>query len=129
MPTEQEIQTRQAELVTIADEVRTQINLTATKTTAINSQMESVENLKAGLLNTILNDRFEINNKLKYTNDDQRRAALIALRQTDADYQAAQTALWTLEEEKKIAEAEAEYQRKLYRANELALLFLANNPA
>jgi hypothetical protein len=129
MPTEQQMLDLQAELNNIAAAIQTQLNLAATGHTAILNKMETLENLKAGLLNTILNARFELNNKLMYTNEDQRKVALTELKANDVDYQKARDELWTLEEQKKQAESEAEFQRRKFRAAELMMLFYANrNP-
>lgn len=127
MPTESQIIELQNELNDIAAAIRAQVNLIGAKTTAILNKMETLENLKGGLLNAVLNARFEINNKLMYTNDDQRRLALNRLKSDDTAYRTAQNELWTLEEQRRQAEAEAEFQRKKHRAAELVMQFYANS--
>jgi len=112
-----------------AANTQTQINLIATKQTAINQKLEEIENLKGGIWNTVLNERFEINNKLKWTNDLQRKIRFNEIAAENVDYQDALSALWTLEEELKIAQGEAEYQRKLFKSTELTMQFYAANPA
>ena len=125
--TEQQIIDLQTELNNIAAAIQTQLNLIASKHTAILNKMESLENLKGGLLNTVLNERFEINQKLKWTNDTQRKIRFNELAATDVDYQTALNDLWTLEEQKAQAQAEAEFQRKKYRAIELVMEFYSRN--
>lgn len=125
---EQTVLNYKAQLEAAAAEIKTQSNLAAAKATAVENQLETIENLKAGLLNTVLNARFEINNKLQHTNEDQRRAALSELKSTDRDYKTAVARLRALEEQKKTHESEAEFQRKKFRAAELAMLFYAHNP-
>lgn len=127
MPTnEEKINELQNQMENIAVEIKNQTLLAAAKNSRILDKMEILENLKGGLLNQVLNARFEINNKLMYTNDDQRRLALNRLKAADFDFQTAQSELWTLEEQRKTHEAEAEFQRKKFRATELAMLFYAN---
>jgi hypothetical protein len=129
MPTEQQMIDLQTQLNQSADLVQSQATLAAALQTQILQKQESLENLKGGLMNTILNERFEINNKLKHTNDTTRRIRFNELAATDAAYQAALAEVYALEEQKSLALAEAEYQRKLYRSTELLMLHYANNSA
>ncbi len=62
------------ELDRLAANIQTQLNLAASRAAAIEIKTDAVENLKDGLLNRVLNERFEINQRLKYTNENQRRA-------------------------------------------------------
>src|SRR5690348_6653137 len=112
----------QTTLAQIAAAIQTQSNLAAARQTQILQKQEQIENLKGGLMNTVLNERFEINNKLKWTNDVQRKIRFNQLAAAAADYQTAIAQLYALEEAKSTALAEAEYQRNLYRSTELLML-------
>lgn len=125
---EQTILDYKSRLEATAFEIKRQLNLAAAKASAVENRLEAVENLKNGLLNRVLNARFEINGKLMHTNEASRRAALAELKTADPDYKAAVAELYALEEQKKAHESEAEFQRKKYRAAELAMLFYASSP-
>jgi hypothetical protein len=129
MPTEQQMLDFRTQLNEIADRIQIQSNIAAARQTRILQKQEQLENLKGGLMNTVLNERFEINNKLMHTNDTTRRIRFNELARTDPDYQTALAEYYTLEEQKAAALAEAEYQRKLYRSTELLMLHYAANPA
>lgn len=127
MITRQQMIDLQTQLNQIALEIQMQSNLATLRQTQILQKQEQLENQKGGIMNTVLNERFEINNKLKWTNDTQRKIRFNELASSDTAYQTALTELYTLEERKSIALAEAEYQRKLYRSTELLMLHYANN--
>lgn len=129
MADEQQMLDRRAELNRLAAQIQIHSAAAAARQTELARQQETVENLKSGLLNRVLNERFEINNKLKHTNDAQRRIRLRELAATDAPYQTALARLYALEEQKSLALAEAEYQRNLYRSTELLMLHGANQAA
>ena len=129
MPTEQQMLDLQTTLNDISALVQTQTTLAAALQTRILQKQEQIENLKGGLMNTVINERFEINNKLKHTNDTTRRIRFNELAAADPGYQTALSELYTLEEQKHAALSEAEYQRKLYRSTELLMLHYANTPA
>lgn len=129
MAAEQQMIDLQTQLNTIADRIQTQSNTATAKQTAILQKVEQTENLKGGIWNTILTERFEINHKLKWTNDRERKIRFNQLAAADTGLQTAITKLYTLEEQKSFTLGKAEYQRKLYRSTELLMLHYANNPA
>jgi hypothetical protein len=126
MPTEQEMQAMRDALIAKAELIRTQLNLITTKRQTAETKELELETLDAGFLDTILNERFALNNRLVYTNDDQREVALTIARNDSPGYVSKRNEKTTAEIEKRNAETELEYQKRLYRPDELLMLFYAN---
>ncbi len=80
-------------------------------------------------MSEIFNERFEINHKLKHTNDDQRRVRLIELQNERADYKTLVAARRNSIQAQAGIAARIEMQRKSFKAKELTLLYHSNNPA
>ena len=124
MPTRIEIEDAQAALIVTAEAERTQRNLAQTKRVTVAEKQIEREIINAALMTDILAARFEINNKLVYTNDDQRRIALVEAQVASVDYQATLAAETTAQTERVTADAQAELHRKTYRADELMLEYM-----
>ena len=92
-PTREEtINNLQSELDTLTGNVYAfQISLAETLE-AIGEADEIIETSRTEKLSVVLNDRFELNHKLKYTNDDQRKIAVRELEDADSGLIAMQTA-------------------------------------
>ncbi len=73
-------------------------------------------------------ERFAVNNKLVYTSDEARKAALTVEKDADADYQLLVTDFNTLYATGKSLEAQIEFERKQFRGVEIAMSFYALNP-
>lgn len=93
---------------------------------AISDEMETI---KMAAMLDVMTARFEINNKLMYTNDDQRKAAVHAALEASADYQMLKSNRSVKIVERVLLESQIEFERKTFRALELKMLFHANNPA
>lgn len=66
--------------------------------------------------------------RLRYTNDDQRKAALSIFLNSSQDYQTLKSARAQKIVERVLLESELEFQRKSFRALELQTLYHANAP-
>ncbi|HEX8289569.1 MAG TPA: hypothetical protein VF556_16415 [Pyrinomonadaceae bacterium] len=127
MTTEQ-MQTYKTELDNLAASIQAKANLIESKRQdeiAIDDEMQT---LKMSEMMNVMTARFEVNNKLMYTNDDQRKAALQAALDANEDYQNLKSARSVKIVERVLLESEVEFQRKSFRALELQMLYHANNP-
>lgn len=124
-----QMQMYKAQLDDLAAAIQSKVNLIESKRQdeiAIDDEMES---LKIAAMMDVMTARFEINNKLMYTNDDQRKAATAQALDANEDYQMLKSARSVKIVERVLLESEVEFQRKSFRALELQMLFHANNPA
>lgn len=129
MLTEQQINDLQTELDTLSQNIHDDSLLLAEKQTEQNEIDDRIETIKAAMMSEIFNERFEINNKLKYTNDDQRRVRLIELQNERADYKTLVAARRNSIQAQAGIAARIEMARKSFKAKELTLLYHSNNPA
>ncbi len=127
MLTEQQINDLQTELAALAQNIHDDSLLLAEKQTEQHEIDDEIERIKAALMSEIFNERFEINNKLKYTNDDQRRVRLIELQNERADYKTLVAARRNSIQAQAGIAARIEMQRKSFKAKELTLLYHSNN--
>jgi glycerol-3-phosphate cytidylyltransferase-like family protein len=122
------MQTYKTELDNLAASIQAKANLIESKRQdeiAIDDEMQT---LKMSEMMNVMTARFEVNNKLMYTNDDQRKAALQAALDANEDYQNLKSARSVKIVERVLLESEVEFQRKSFRALELQMLYHANNP-
>ncbi|MGI8849354.1 MAG: hypothetical protein ACR2HT_04220 [Pyrinomonadaceae bacterium] len=129
MLTEPQINDLQTELDTLAQNIHDDSLLLAEKQTEQHEIDDEIEQIKAALMSEIFNERFEINHKLKHTNDDQRRVRLIELQNERADYKTLVAARRNSIQAQAGIAARIEMQRKSFKAKELTLLYHSNNPA
>ena len=129
MLTEPQINDLQTELDALAQNIHDDSLLLAEKQTEQHEIDDEIEQIKAALMSKIFNERFEINHKLKHTNDDQRRVRLIELQNERADYKTLVAARRNSIQAQAGIAARIEMQRKSFKAKELTLLYQANNPA
>lgn len=129
MLTQQQINDLQSELDALAQTIHDDSILLAEKQTEQHEIDDRIETIKAAMMSEIFNERFEINNKLKYTNDDQRRVRLIELQNERADYKTLVAARRNSIQAQAGIAARIEMQRKSFKAKELTLLYHSNNPA
>jgi hypothetical protein len=129
MPTEQQIRDLRTELDALAQNIHDDSILLAEKQNQQHEIDDEIEQIKAALMSEVFNERFEINNKLKYTNDDQRKVRLIELQNERRDYKSLVTARRTSIQTQAAIAARIEMQRKSFKAKELTLLYHASNPA
>lgn len=128
MLTEQQINDLQSELDALAQNIHDDSLLLAEKQTEQNEIDDEIETIKAALMSEVFNERFEINNKLKYTNDDQRKVRLIELQNERTDYKSLVAARRNSIQTQAAIAARIEMQRKSFKAKELTLLYHANTP-
>lgn len=121
MPTEQDLDTMQNELIGLAQAVEASVILGAEKQIALENAKSVKEQIGANLLASIAAQT------LVYRNDDQRKAAWIEAKVLSVDYQTARTAYQEAITEKAQIDAEIEMHRKTYRAKELLFLYYANH--
>ncbi len=129
MLTQQQINDLQSEFDALSQNIHDDSLLLAEKQTEQHEIDDEIEQIKAALMSEIFNERFEVNNKLKYTNDDQRRVRLIELQNERADYKTLVAARRNSIQAQAGIAARIEMQRKSFKAKELTLLYQANNPA
>jgi glycogen debranching enzyme len=116
----------QAELETLADSIyNDSINLSETAA-AIEEANDEIETRRAAFMSQIFNERYEINNKLKYTNEDQRKVRLREIENADVDFQALKSARSTLAATSAAQKAEIEKNRNLHKTQLLVLQYYAN---
>lgn len=129
MPTKENIiLDLQDELITLAAQIETDALALALTTEAIEEANGEIETKRAAMMGEIFNERFEINLKLKYTNDDQRRVRLIEMQNTDQDFQAFISARSTLAQTSAAQKAAIEKNRHLHKTKLLVLQYYANLP-
>ncbi|MBA2736228.1 MAG: hypothetical protein H0U50_05490 [Pyrinomonadaceae bacterium] len=122
MPTQQEIDNLHNSLTTRAQIIQTKVGFTAQKAMEKQEAQDAKELRRAQLQSPIAADR------ITYTNDAARLSALMEQTADDVVYQTELQNEYTATTAKTISEAEVELNRKLYRADELLLLYYANNP-
>ena len=128
MLTEPQINDLQTELDALAQNIHDDSLELAQKQTEQHEIDDEIETIKAAMMSEIFNERFEINNKLKHTNDDQRQVRLIELQNERADYKSLVAARRTSIQAQAGIAARIEMQRKSFKAKELTLLYHANTP-
>lgn len=125
---EQIITNLETELQTLAETIETaQLNLSDT-ITAIEEANDEIETRKATMMSSIFNERFEINLKLVYTNDEQRKVRLIELQNADLVFQNFVSVRTTLAATSATQKADIEKNRNLHRAKLQVLVYYANLP-
>src|SRR5215213_6043799 len=117
MPTEQQMIDLQNELISIAQTIQTNINLTVTQQNAFEAAKAQKEEIGANILSAIAA------NNLIYRNDDQRKSAFIEAKALSNYYQTARANERAALAEKTETEAGIELNRKTYRARELLMLY------
>lgn len=128
MLTEQQINDLQTELAALSQNIHDDSIELAQKQTEQHEIDDEIETIKAAMMSEVFNERFEINNKLKYTNDDQRKVRLIELQNERADYKTLVVAHRNSIQAQAGIAARIEMQRKSFKAKELTLLYHANTP-
>ena len=126
--TKQEIDDLTGELETLAQTIHDDSISLSETIAALDESHEEIETMKATHLSTVLNDRFEINNKLKYTNDDQRKVAVQELLSSDANYNAMKSAQTRLVAAQATTRAAIEKNRNLHKSKLLVLQYYASLP-
>ncbi len=126
--TEKQISDLNDELTALAGTIETDSNSLAQTIAAIEEANEEIETRKAQMMGDIFNERFEINLKLKYTNDDQRRVRLIELQNADANFQTFVSVRSTLAATSAAQKAAIEKNRNLHKTKLLVLQYFANLP-
>jgi len=122
MPTQQEIDNLHNSLLTKAQIIRDKSELAAQKAMEKQQAADAKELRRAQLSKPIAADR------ITYTNEAARVSELIEQTADDVVYQTELQNEYVAASAKSLNEVEAELNRKLYRADELLLLYYANNP-
>lgn len=125
--TEQQISNWKTELENLAAAIHNNCVTLADDMTARSNLENQIEQERNSKIAQVAEARFEINNKLRYTNDTQRKLALAELEEADANFQALISGELTLREEIADMKALIEYDRKRFRAVELQMLYHATN--
>ncbi len=128
MLTQQQLNDLQTELDALTQTIHDDSILLAEKQTEQQEIDDEIERIKAAMMSEVFNERFEINNKLKYTNDDQRKVRLIELQNERADYKTLIVARRNSIQAQAGIAARIEMARKSFKAKELTLLYHANTP-
>ncbi len=129
MPEQAQMTAMQNDLIQIAQMIQADLNTIESKhhdEAAIDDEMDLIKHTE---LQTVLTDRHEINNQLKYTNDKQRDAALKIALDANQTYQDLKSARAVKIVEQSLLKSKTEFSRKEFRAKELLMLYYANNPS
>lgn len=124
--TEKDIIEYAANLGLIAVDIKIKLDLVAQKNVEQLELEQDMETIRYGALSEVLTARFEINNKLMFTNDDQRKIAVGQILSTDANYLAAKSARNTKVYEQSMLMHEVEFLRRHHEAVLTVLLYFAN---
>ncbi len=118
----------QADMDTLTNSL---INESATLNTAVTDHQTTLAALEQQhliYLGIVLNERFVINNKLRYTNDDQRKVAVAEMETADETFQRAIVLERTQSESIANQKAIIESYRKTFKIKELLLFYYVNAP-
>ncbi len=126
--TKQEIDDLTGELDALAQTIHDDSLSLAETIAAIDESIEEIETRRAAHLSAVLNDRFELNNKLKHTNDDQRKVAVQELLNSDANYHRMKSAQTKLVAAQATTRAAIEKNRNLHKTRILVLQYYASLP-
>jgi hypothetical protein len=123
---QQQINDLQTELNAISQTIYdVSIDLSETAV-AIEEATDELETRRTAFMSQVFNERYEINNKLKHTNDDQRKVRLIEIENADTDFQALKSARSTLAATSAAQKAEIEKNCNLHKTRLLVLQYYAN---
>jgi hypothetical protein len=120
MPTESEMEALRQSLIARAANIEQQDLIVAQRRQDLIEQEVTLDEIDAALLVPIINNA-------AYTNADQRRVAHIQARANSTQHGTAWTQRNNLELQKRTAQAEASQQRRIYRPDELMMLYFANS--
>ncbi len=128
MPTEQQMNDYQAELDRTASLIQTNLNSIASKHADQEAFEDSAETIKRAAFTTVSTARFAINQKLQYTNEEQRKAAIETILAADPNYQNDKTSRAVKIAEQSLLASEVEFLRRKHRSLSTLMLYFANNP-
>lgn len=127
MPTEQTILDLRDQLESLAQSLyTTQIQLAQSVSQQVTRETQ-ISGIRAAMLNGVLTERFEINNRLVYTNDDQRKTAMMMAEDSSVVLQGLKDSCLSETENQATLKAQIERLRNLFRKFELVLAYYANN--
>ncbi len=129
MPTEQEMETLRQSLITRAAVIEQQDLLVAGLQQDVIEKEVELSIIKANILSDVIEERYPITNRLVNTNNDKRDVSLVEKQQESTAYQTNFGQLNTLVLQRRTAQAEADQQRRIYRPDELMMLYYANSTA
>lgn len=107
------------------------VNESATLNTAITAHQTTLAALEEQhliYLGIVLNERFVVNNKLRYTNEDQRKIAVAEMETADEDFQSAIVLERTQSESIANQKVIIESYRNTFKIKELLLFYYVNAP-
>jgi urate oxidase len=110
----------------LAESIRQKVNHIESKRQDEIAIDDEIQLIKVTGLAHVSTDRDE-HGKLRHTNDDQRRSALLIALNANQDYQNLKSARAVKIVERVLLESEVEFQRKSFRALELQMLHYANH--
>ena len=129
MPTEKEMLDYREELDVIAETIKTNLNSIASKNADQIALEDEMQIIKHGALSQVLTARFEINNKLMFTNDDQRKIAVEENLADDQNYQDLKVSRSVKVVEQSLLASEVEHLRRKHKSLQTLLLYFANSAA
>ena len=129
MPTEKEMLDYREELDTIAETIKTNLNSIASKNADQIALEDEMSVIKHAALSEVLTARFEINNKLMYTNDDQRKIAVEELLLNESNYNQLKSSRSVKVVEQSLLASEVEHLRRKHKSLQTILLYFANSAA
>ncbi len=115
-------------LAALADAIQNDSVSLSNTIAAVEEANNEIEMRRAVMMGAIFNERFEINLKLKYTNDEQRKVRLIELQNADVNFQTFISVRTTLAGTSAAQKAAIEKNRNLHKAKLQVLVFYANLP-
>ena len=134
MPTNKEyIDQYEAQLLVLANAIKDARQNLDAKTADIAALDETIDTAENSIMLDVLEARYDVEgfpeyNKLRYTNAEQRKAAQKLAQEADADFQALVNQRKLYFAESKAFERQIEFDRKQFRAAELAMQFYSTNP-
>ncbi|MCY7346377.1 MAG: hypothetical protein LH614_09190 [Pyrinomonadaceae bacterium] len=111
---------------TLADAIRSDSSSIASKFADQQAIEDEMQTIKHAALSEVLTARFEINLKLRYTNDDQRKIAVEEMLTDDVNCQGLKVQRSVKVVEQSLLLSEVEYQRRRHKSLATLVLFLAN---
>lgn len=123
----------EAELLSLANDISDNRALLDQKLADIEALASVIETAESSLLLDVIRERFDVPghpqyNSLKYTNETQRKAALQIARDSDTAFRRLIADRNLLYAQMKDLERRIDFDRKQFRAKEIAMLFFSNNP-
>ncbi len=126
---EQRMENYQTEMEATATLVQMKLNTIESNRQDEIALDDAIQLIRNNIMLSVSTARFEVNNKLQYTNDDQRKSAQIVEEEGNQNLQNLKTSRSMKIVAQALAKNKVEYERRKNRGVELMMLFYANHPA